>query len=37
MMRSTTKNVDTGLTRHTKVGSDGTYSIVGLPAGTRLH
>ena len=30
----TAKNVDTGLTRHTKAGSDGTYIIVGLPAGT---
>jgi len=30
----TAKNVDTGLTRHTKTGSDGTYTIVGLPAGT---
>jgi outer membrane receptor protein involved in Fe transport len=30
----TVKNVDTGLTRHTKAGSDGTYAIVGLPAGT---
>ncbi len=30
----TAKNVDTGLTRHTKAGSDGTYTIVGLPAGT---
>src|SRR5213080_53632 len=30
----TAKNVDTGLTRHTKAGSDGTYAIVGLPAGT---
>ncbi len=30
----TVKNVDTGLTRHTKAGSDGTYTIVGLPAGT---
>src|SRR5439155_22571942 len=30
----TAKNVDTGLTRHTKTGSDGTYAIVGLPAGT---
>src|SRR2546430_17418247 len=29
----TAKNVDTGLTRHTKAGSDGTYIIVGLPAG----
>src|SRR6266853_4873432 len=30
----TVKNVDTGLTRRTKAGSDGTYAIVGLPAGT---
>src|SRR5437660_3104004 len=30
----TVKNVDTGLTRHTKAGSDGTYAIVGLPPGT---
>src|SRR5882762_9487887 len=30
----TVKKVDTGLTRHTKAGSDGTYAIVGLPAGT---
>jgi len=30
----TVKNVDTGLTRHTKAGSDGTYTIVGLPPGT---
>jgi outer membrane receptor protein involved in Fe transport len=30
----TAKNVDTGLTRHTKAGSDGAYAIVGLPAGT---
>ena len=30
----TVKNVDTGLTRKTKVGSDGSYTIVGLPAGT---
>src|SRR5213080_666205 len=30
----TAKNVDTGLTRHTKAGSDGIYTIVGLPAGT---
>src|SRR5438067_13232491 len=30
----TAKNVDTGLTRKTKAGSDGTYTIVGLPAGT---
>jgi outer membrane receptor protein involved in Fe transport len=30
----TVKNVDTGLTRHTKAASDGTYTIVGLPAGT---
>src|ERR1700686_2160512 len=30
----TVKNVDTGLTRHTKAGSDGIYTIVGLPAGT---
>src|SRR5213082_1924251 len=30
----TAKNVDTGLTRRTKAGSDGTYTIVGLPAGT---
>src|SRR5438105_6081025 len=30
----TVKNVDTGLTRKTKAGSDGTYTIVGLPAGT---
>src|SRR6266513_4586298 len=30
----TAKNVDTGLTRQTKAGSDGTYTIVGLPAGT---
>jgi len=30
----TVKNVDTGLTPHTKAGSDGIYTIVGLPAGT---
>jgi len=30
----TVKNVDTGLTRHTKAGANGTYTIVGLPAGT---
>jgi hypothetical protein len=30
----TVKNVDTGLTRRTKAGPDGTYAIVGLPAGT---
>src|SRR5207237_10596673 len=30
----TAKNVDTGLTRKTQAGSDGTYTIVGLPAGT---
>src|SRR5205809_4251555 len=30
----TVQNVDTGLTRHTKAGSDGVYTIVGLPAGT---
>jgi len=30
----TAKNVDTGLTRHTKAGSDGAYAIVGLPPGT---
>jgi outer membrane receptor protein involved in Fe transport len=30
----TVKNVDTGLTRRTKAGADGTYAIVGLPAGT---
>src|SRR5213080_1313713 len=30
----TAKNVDTGLTRRTKAGSDGAYTIVGLPAGT---
>src|SRR3982074_2978429 len=28
------KNVEPGLTRHTRAGSDGTYPIVGLPAGT---
>jgi len=30
----TAKNVDTGLTRKTKAGSDGAYALVGLPAGT---
>ena len=30
----TAKNVDTGLTRKTKADSDGSYTIVGLPAGT---
>src|SRR5437588_3681168 len=30
----TAKNVETGLTRRTKAGSDGAYTIVGLPAGT---
>src|SRR5713226_6463345 len=30
----TAKNVATGLTRRTKVASDGSYTIVGLPAGT---
>src|ERR1700730_9620197 len=30
----TVKNVDTGLTRRTKAGADGTYAIVGLPGGT---
>jgi outer membrane receptor protein involved in Fe transport len=30
----TVKNVDTGLTRHTKADADGSYTIVGLPAGT---
>jgi outer membrane receptor protein involved in Fe transport len=30
----TAKNVETGLTRRTKVASDGSYTIVGLPAGT---
>src|SRR5258705_181337 len=30
----TVKNVDTGLTRHTRAGSDGAYAIVGLPPGT---
>ena len=30
----TAKNVDTGLTRKTKTDSDGSYTIVGLPAGT---
>src|SRR3984893_11487001 len=30
----TVKNVATGLTRRTKAGADGTYAIVGLPAGT---
>jgi outer membrane receptor protein involved in Fe transport len=30
----TAKNVDTGLTRHTKAGADGAYALVGLPAGT---
>lgn len=30
----TAKNVATGLTRTTKAGSDGTYTLVGLPAGT---
>ena len=30
----TVKNVDTGLTRKTKADADGSYTIVGLPAGT---
>jgi len=30
----TVKNVDTGLTRHTKAGADGSYAIPGLPPGT---
>src|SRR5437879_11968843 len=30
----TAKNVDTGLTRKTKAEADGSYTIVGLPAGT---
>src|SRR5207302_7895310 len=30
----TAKNVETGLTRKTKAGSDGAYALVGLPAGT---
>ena len=30
----TAKNVDTGLTRKTKTDSGGSYTIVGLPAGT---
>ena len=30
----TVKNVATGLTRRTKAGSDGSYAIPGLPAGT---
>jgi outer membrane receptor protein involved in Fe transport len=30
----TAKNVDTGLTRKTKAAADGSYTIVGLPAGT---
>jgi outer membrane receptor protein involved in Fe transport len=30
----TAKNVDTGLTRHTKAGADGAYALVGLPPGT---
>lgn len=30
----TAKNVATGLTRRTKAGNDGTYTLVGLPPGT---
>jgi len=30
----TAKNLATGAVRHTKVGADGTYTLVGLPPGT---
>src|SRR3989454_9713745 len=30
----TARNVETGLTRHTKTDADGTYTLVGLPPGT---
>ena len=30
----TARNLETGLTRHTKTDADGTYTLVGLPPGT---